>query len=167
MNPSPTVLDNLKSGLIFWFYDKYFFLQKTVFGLFFVWILRHFSADKCFPFTILTNKVFPKEPSISFVILVAGLKIILPRPRHSEQVCSIVSGLPFSFPDKFAQGHTRWCWRDVRGPYFLHLQCLWNCRLWLPVFTILRSSRDSRYGFEISRTHRRLAFVVSLLVRLI
>ena len=36
MNPSPTVLDNLKSGLIFWFYDKYFFLQKTVFGLFFV-----------------------------------------------------------------------------------------------------------------------------------
>ena len=119
------------------------------------------------PLQILTNKVFPKEPSISFVILVAGLKIILPRPRHSEQVCSIVSGLPFSFSDKFAQGHTRWCWRDVRGPYFLHLQCLWNCRLWLPVFTTLRSSRNSRYGFEISRTHRRLAFVVRLLVRLI
>ena len=29
----------------------------------------------------------------------AGLKIVLPRPRHSEQVHSIVLSLLFSFPD--------------------------------------------------------------------
>ena len=34
----------------------------------------------------------------------AGFRIILPRPRHSQQVCSIVSGLLFSFPEKFFPG---------------------------------------------------------------
>ena len=48
------------------------------------------------PLQILLSNVFPKEPSTWFVILVAGFRIILTRPRHSEQVCSIVSGLLFS-----------------------------------------------------------------------
>ena len=137
----------------------------------FVWILRHFSGDvyllfTC-PFRSFLSNVFPKEPSISFVIVVAGLRIVSSRRRHSEQVGSIVSGLLFSFPEKFAQGPTRSCWRDVYGPYFWHLQCLWNCRLWLTVFTVLRSGKDGRYSFEISRKHRILAFDFSLLVRLI
>ena len=40
--------------------------------------------------------------------LVAGLRIISPHRRHSEseQVCSIFSGLLFSFPKKLAQGFT-------------------------------------------------------------
>ena len=122
-----------------------------------------------YAFSLLTlldplSNVFPKELSIWFVIFVAGLKIISPCPRYSEQVCSIVVGLLFSFPEKFAQGPTQSCWWDVCGPYFWHLQCLWNCHLWLAVFTVLRSSKDGRYGFKIPRKHWRLAFVFSLVV---
>ena len=41
-----------------------------------------------------------------------------PRSRSSEQLCSIVLGLLFSFSEKFAQGHTRsWC-RNVCGSCF-------------------------------------------------
>ena len=87
---------------------------------------------------ILLSNVFPKEPSIWFVTLVAGLRIIWQRPRHFEQVRSFVSGLLFSFPKKFAQGPTWSCWRDVCVPYFWYLQWLWNCLLWLAVFTVLR-----------------------------
>ena len=119
------------------------------------------------PLQIFLSNVYPKEPSIWLVILVAGLRIISKCPRHSEQVCSIVSGLLFSFPKKFAQGPTQLRWRDACSPYFWHLQCLWNCFLWLAVFTVLRLGKDGRYGFKISWKHRRLAFVFSLLVRLI
>ena len=56
----------------------------------------------------------------------------------SHQVYSIVLGLLFSFLEKYVQGPTRSCWRDVCGPYFWHLQCLWNCRLWLAVFIVFR-----------------------------
>ena len=73
----------------------------------------------------------------------------------------------FSFSEKFAQGPTSSCRRDSFSPYFWHLQCLWNCRLWLAVFTVFRSGKDSRCGFEISWKHRRLSFDFSLLVRLI
>ena len=132
----------------------------------FVWILRHFSGDISFllPFQILLNNVFPKESSICFVILVTGLRIISPLPRHSEQACSILSGLLFSFPQKIAQRPTRLCWRDVCCPYFWHSQCSWNCCLWLALFIVLRSGKDGRYGFKVFQEHRRLAFV---LVRLI
>ena len=116
---------------------------------------------------ILLSNVFPKQPSIWFEILVAGLRIIAPCLRHSEQVCSIVSGLLFSFPKKFAQGLTWLCWQDVCGPYFWHLQCLSNCRLWLALFTILRSDRDGRYDFEIFLKHRTLVLAFRLLVGLI
>ena len=119
------------------------------------------------PLQILLSNVFPKEPSRWFVILVAGLRIISPRVGHSEQVCSVVSGLLFSFPEKFAEGPTQSCWRDACGPYFWQLLCLWNCCLWLAAFTVLRSGKDGRYGFKISWKHRRLPFVFSLLVRLI
>ena len=80
--------------------------------------------------------------------------------------CSV---FPRNFPKKLAQGPTRSCWRDVCGPYFWHLQCLWNCRLFtvLAVFTVLRSDKYVRCGFEISRKHRKLVFVFCLLVRLI
>ena len=54
-----------------------------------------------FPLQILSY-AFPKEPSKLFVTLAACLRIISPRPRHSEQACSIVSGLLFSFPKRFA-----------------------------------------------------------------
>ena len=37
----------------------------------------------------------------------------------------------------------------------------------MTAFTVLRSGKDIRYGFDISRKHRRLAFIFSLLVRLI
>ena len=72
-----------------------------------------------------------------------------------------------SFPKRFTQGPTWLCWRDVCGPYFWHLQCLWNCCSWLVVLTVLRSGKDHRYGFEISRKNKILVFVFSLLVRLI
>ena len=52
---------------------------------------------------ILPSNVFPKKPSIWFVIMVADHRIISPRPRHSEEVFSMVAGLLFSFPNKFAQ----------------------------------------------------------------
>ena len=42
-----------------------------------------------------------------------------------------------------------------------------NFRLWLAIFAVLRLGKDSRYGFKFSRKYRRLAFVFSLLVRLI
>ena len=75
----------------------------------FVWILRHFSGNVAMlslylPLQILLNSIFPKEPSIWFVNLVTDLRIISPHLRHSEQVCSIVSSLLFSFTEKFAQG---------------------------------------------------------------
>ena len=119
------------------------------------------------PLQILLSNVFPKEPSMWFVILVAGLRIITQRLRHSEQVCSIVLGLMFSFPDKFSQGPSWSCFRDACGPYFWHLQCLGNCCLWLAVLTVVRSGKDGRYGFKISWKHRRLVLVFSLLIRLI
>ena len=43
-----------------------------------------------FPLQVLLSNDFPKEPLVWFVILVAGLRIISPCLRHSEQVCSIV-----------------------------------------------------------------------------
>ena len=114
-----------------------------------------------YAYSLQILKFFFKETSIWFVILVAGLGIISTRPRHSEQVCSIVLGMLFSFSETFAEGATQW--RDVCGPYFLHLQGLWNCRLWLAVFTVFRSGKDSRYGFKVYRKHRIFAFVFSLL----
>ena len=107
------------------------------------------------PLQILLSEVFPKEQSKWFVILVAGLRIISSRPRHSEQVCSIVLGLLFSFPDKFAQASTWSCCRDAYALYFIDLLCLWDCWLWLAVFTVLSSGKDGRYGFKISRKHWR------------
>ena len=51
--------------------------------------------------------VVPKESSMIFNFGGGPKKIISPRPRQSKQVCSIVSGLLFSFPEKFTQGPTR------------------------------------------------------------
>ena len=121
----------------------------------------------CLSLQIFLSSVFLKETSTWFVILVAGLRIISAPPRHFEQVCSIVSGLLFSFPDKFAQGRTQSCWREACSLYFWHLQCLWNCCLWLAVFTLLRSGKDGKYGFKISWKHRRLTYVFRVLVGLI
>ena len=45
-----------------------------------------------------SKKDFPQETSICFVILMPGLRIISPRPRHSEEICSIVSGRCSVFP---------------------------------------------------------------------
>ena len=103
------------------------------------------------PLQIHLSKVFNKKPSIWFVILVAGLRNVSPRPRYSEQVCSIFSGPLFSFLEKCAQGLTQSCWQDAYGLYFWHLQCLCDCRLWKAVFTVLRSGKDGRYGFEKRR----------------
>ena len=36
----------------------------------------------------------------------------------------------------------------------------------MAVFTVLRSGKDGKHGFEISRKHRRLGFAFSVLVRL-
>ena len=116
---------------------------------------------------IYLNNVFPREPSIWLVMLVAGLRLISPWLRHSAPVCSIFSGLLFSFPEKFFQGLTQSGWGDVHGPYFRHLQCLWNRCLWLAVFTVLRLGKDGSYGLEMSQKHQRFAFVFSILVRLI
>ena len=119
------------------------------------------------PLQMLLSNVFPKEPSIWFANLVAGVKIISPHARHSEQVSSIVLGLLLSFPEILAQGPTQSCWQDACGPYFWHFQCLWKCCLWLAVLTVLRLGKDGRYGFKISWKHWRLVFIFSLLVRLI
>ena len=96
------------------------------------------------------------------------ITLVSSRQSHSEQVCFIVSSvLLLSFPKKFSQGPTRSCWRDASGTYLWHLQCLWNCCLWLTVFTLLRSDKDIKYGFQISRKHWRSVFVFSLLLKLI
>ena len=122
----------------------------------------------CFLFTlplqILLSTVFPKESSIWFVFLAADRRVISSRPSHSEQVCSIVLDLLYSFPEKFTQEPTRSSWRDICGLYFWHFA---NFHLWLAIFAVLRLGKDSRYGFKFSRKYRRLAFVYSLLVRLI
>ena len=64
-------------------------------GLSFVRIFRHFFWRYMLPFylllQILLSKVFPKKHQC-FIILVTSLRIILPHPRHFEQVCSIISG---------------------------------------------------------------------------
>ena len=112
------------------------------------------------PLQILLSNIFPKEPSPRFVTFVAGLRIIWSHPRHSEQVCSIFSVLLFSFPKKFVQGPTWSCWWDVCHPYFWYLQWLWNCHLWLTVFTGLRLGKDGRYRFEVSWKHRKLTFIL-------
>ena len=137
-----------------------------------VWIICHLNFKTFFWWYMLSlylalqiflSNIFPKKPSIWFVTLVAGLRIIWHCPRHSEQICSIVSGLLFSFPKKFAQWPTWSCWQDVCGPYFWYLQWLRNCCLWLAVFTVLRLGKDVRYGFKVSWKHWRLEFVFSLL----
>ena len=45
--------------------------------------------------------------------MAAGVRIISPLSRHSKKVCSIASGLLFSFSEKFAQKPTRSCWLEV------------------------------------------------------
>ena len=138
MNPSPTVLDNLKLVRCFWIIFRVIrqiFFQKVVFvnlsrrvwitfrlnyKTFFWWYMLSFYLA----LQILLSNVFPKDPSIWFVTLVAGLRIIWQCPKHSKQVCFIVSGLLFNFLKKFAQGPTRSCWRDVCDPYFWYLQWL-------------------------------------------
>ena len=123
----------------------------------FVWIFRHFCGDICFLFTCTFKSfkvtIFPRNINMN-VILVALFWIISPRLRHSEQVYFTVSGLLFCFPKKLTQGPTRSCRWDVCGRYFWHLfgyfwhlQCLWNCRLWLSVFAVLSLDKDCRYGF--------------------
>ena len=134
-----------------------------------VWIIFRFNWKTFFflvytlslnlPLQTLLSGIFASEPLIRFAILVADLWIISPRSWHSEQVCSIVSDLLFTFDEKFAQEPTPLCWRDVCGPYFWHLQCLWNCRLWF--------GKDGRYDFKTSWKHWRLVFVFSLPFRLI
>ena len=119
------------------------------------------------PFQIHLSNVFPKESLIWFVILVVGLKSISPYLRHSEQVCSIVSGLLFSFPKKFSQRSTQPGWWGACCLYLWHLECLRNFWLWLAIFTVLRSGKDGFYDFKISGKHQKLALVFSLLVRLI
>ena len=107
------------------------------------------------PLQILLSSIFPKETSIWFLILMAGLGSILPHRRHPEQVCfHCFRPALFSFPEKFAQRPTRSCLRDACDPYFWHLQCLSNCCLWLVVFTEFRSGKDGRYDFKIYRKHR-------------
>ena len=165
------------SGLFFRFYGKCYFQNAAfvnlswrvsiIFSLNFKTFFWQYMLPLYLPLQILLSNVFPKELSIWFVILVTGLRIIPPLLRHSEQVCSFVSGLLFSFPKKFTQWPTKLGWQDDCGPYFWHLQCLWNCCLWLTLFTVLRSGKDGRYGFKISWKHRRLTFVFSMLVRLI
>ena len=174
MNQSPTVLDNLNeedaSGLFCGFYGKCYFLKVVFLNVSWcVWIIFCLNWKTFFffvymlslnlPLQILQSGVFPNEPLIWFAILVADLRIILPHSRYSEQVCSIVSGLLFSFDEKFAQEPTQLCWRDVCGLYFWHLQCLWNCRLWF--------GKDGRHDFKTSWKHWRLVFVFSLSFRLI
>ena len=92
--------------------------------------------------------------------------LITPEPFWTSMF-HFSSVLLLSFPKKFSQGPTRSCWRDACGTYLWHLQCLWNCCLWLTVFTLLRSDEDIKYGFQISRKHWRSVFVFSLLVKLI
>ena len=128
----PTVQDNLKLGrcfgLFFGFYGKCYFQKavflklswrvQIIFRLNFKTLFWRYMLSLYLPLQILLSNVFPKEPSRWFVILVAGLRIISSRLEHSEQVYSVVSGLLFSFPEKFAQGPTQSCWRDACGPYF-------------------------------------------------
>ena len=115
MNQSPTVLDNLNeedaSGLFCGFYGKCYFLKVVFLNVSWcVWIIFCLNWKTFFffvymlslnlPLQILQSGVFPNEPLIWFAILVADLRIILPHSRYSEQVCSIVSGLLFSFDEK-------------------------------------------------------------------
>ena len=59
---------------------------------------------------------FIQKQSIWLVILVVGLRIILPRPRHCGEACYIVSGLLFSFPEKICS----------RTYSIVLARCLWS-----------------------------------------
>ena len=110
---------------------------------------------------ILLSKVFPKELSIWFVTLVAGLRIISPHPRHSEQVIPLFQACYSVSPRNLVNDLLN---RAGELPVVLIFDiCNWNCCLWLAVFTVLRSGKHCRYGFKISWKHRRLAFIFSLL----
>ena len=113
---------------LFGLYGKFYF-QKAVFGNLSrrVWIIFRLNFKTFFwrcmlslylALQILLSNVLPKEPSILFVTLMAGLRIIWKCPRNSEQVYSIFIGLLFSFPKKFAQGPTRSSSQDVCGFIF-------------------------------------------------
>ena len=103
MNPSPTALDKLKLGRCYWITFRVLWpmlfpkscVYHSVSGLSFIRIFRHFFWRYMLSFylllQILLSKVFPKKHQC-FIILVTGLRIISPHPRHFEQVCSIISG---------------------------------------------------------------------------
>ena len=107
---------------------------------------------------ILLSNVFPKEPSI-YDLQFWWLASELSHLGHSEQVCSIVSGLLFSF-----------CSRT----YSIDMaRCLWSLYLTFVMFMILLlmiacihnivvGCKDGRYDFKISGKHQRLVFVFSM-----
>ena len=99
----PTVLDKLKLGRCFWIIFQVLWqilfskgcvckfitacLDYRLFEFFSKKYFWQYMLSRYLPLQILLSSVFPKETSIWFLILVAGLGIILPHPRHSEQVC--------------------------------------------------------------------------------
>ena len=92
-----------------------------------------YTLSPYLPLQIFLSNVSTKKPSIWFVILAGGIRNFSPHPTHSEQVCSIVWGLLFSFPEKSAQGSTWLCLQDNCGPYFCHflkLSLMNNCNYW-------------------------------------
>ena len=79
---------------------------------------------------------------------------------HSEQVCTIVSGLLFSFPENLLKDLV-----DRAGEMsVLILTFAMFMKLWLMIgciHNIVIGFKNGRYGFEIPRKHGRLVFVFS------
>ena len=80
----------------------------------------------------------------------AGFRIISPRPSNSEQVCSIVPGLLFSFAKKFAQGATQLCWQ-ISVVLIFHIRNVYKIVAYdvFAVFAVLRTGKGGKYSFKI------------------
>ena len=104
-------------------------------------------------FQILLRNVFPKEPKIWFEILVAVLRIILPEVVSTSILHCFRTAVQLS----------REIWSRTSSVVLTRCMCslfltfalIIKLSLWFAVFTVLSSGKDGRYGFKISRKHRR------------
>ena len=138
-------------------------------GLSFVWILTHFPGHICVLFTCPSRsflvEFFSRNHRYDLLfwrlaselshhargILNRYAPLFQPAVQFSQEICSRTYSIVL----------TRCLW-----PLFLKFAIFMKLSL-MTVFTVLRLGKDRRYGFDIFRKHWRLAFVFSLLVRLI
>ena len=151
----------------FHFWAKWIILQHLLVNLSrCVWIIFRLNFKTFFwwymlsPYLslILLSNAFPKEPSI-YDLQFWWLASELSHLRHSEQVCSIVSGLLFSFCSRtYSIVMARClCSLYLKFVMFMILLLMIAC-----IRTIGVGCKDGRYDLKISGKHQRLVFVFSM-----